>query len=273
MRIHHLARLAGIALFDGDDHEVVKDGFDGQIDVDQFGDGQLHCGKKDALNGFAHPGVFHGRLADDGRCVNGVFAMGDAGEVEDRVVIGHGVEAGVVAERAFAAEFAEFDVAFEDDFGVGGDFEVDGFALDDLDRLAAQEAGDHELFNFGRRGDDGGKSECRIGANGDGDFEPRAFQIADGDLRNAADGAVGNGDSAAGGFGHCSDSCALRAELVLVEGIGGYSIAHGFAIVFGGDFLALPVHAGGLAVVDLHAIHADVALARNGDRACARRAG
>jgi hypothetical protein len=31
--------------------------------------------------------------------------------------------------------------------------------------------------------------------------------------------------------------------------------------VLGGDFLALPVHAGGLAVVDLHAVHADVALA------------
>ena len=30
--------------------------------------------------------------------------------------------------------------------------------------------------------------------------------------------------------------------------------------MFGGNFLALPVHAGGLAVVDLHAIHADVAL-------------
>jgi hypothetical protein len=35
----------------------------------------------------------------------------------------------------------------------------------------------------------------------------------------------------------------------------------GFAIVLGGDLLALPVHAGGLAVVDLHAVHADVALA------------
>ena len=37
-------------------------------------------------------------------------------------------------------------------------------------------------------------------------------------------------------------------------------LAEAFTIMFGGDFLALPVHAGGLAVVDLHAIHADVAL-------------
>ena len=40
--------------------------------------------------------------------------------------------------------------------------------------------------------------------------------------------------------------------------------AQGFAVVFGGDFLALPVHAGGALVVDLHAIHADVALAGSG---------
>ena len=50
--------------------------------------------------------------------------------------------------------------------------------------------------------------------------------------------------------------------------------------MFGGNFLPLPVHAGGLAIVDLHAIHADVALpcrrtriagddAREGDEAAA----
>ena len=81
---------------------------------------------------------------------------------------------------------------------MGGDFEIDGFALDDLDRLAAQEAGDHELLHLRRRGNDGGKCGGRIGADGDGNFKPRAFQIAQRDLRQAADGAVGNGDRAAG---------------------------------------------------------------------------
>jgi len=32
------------------------------------------------------------------------------------------------------------------------------------------------------------------------------------------------------------------------------------AVVFGGDFLALPVHAGGALVIDLHTVHANVAL-------------
>jgi hypothetical protein len=42
--------------------------------------------------------------------------------------------------------------------------------------------------------------------------------------------------------------------------------AEAVAQVLGGVLLALPVHAGGLAVVDLHAVHADVALAGFGDR-------
>ena len=59
-----------------------------------------------------------------------------AGEVEDGIVVLHGVEAGVVAERAFCAELGQVDEAFEDVLGVGGDFERDGFAADQLDGLA-----------------------------------------------------------------------------------------------------------------------------------------
>ena len=70
-----------------------------------------------------------GGLPDDGGGVDGVFAVGDAGDVEDGVLVLHGVEAGVVAEGAFGAEFAELHVALEDVLGVGGDFEVDGFGI------------------------------------------------------------------------------------------------------------------------------------------------
>ena len=138
-----------------------------------------------------------------------------------------------------------------------GTCEIDGFAFDDFDRLAAQEAGDQELLDLGRRGNDGGEGRGGIGADGDGDFEPRAFQIAERNLRQAADGAVGDGHRAAGRLGHDCDACRERTfGRVLRDGV-----AQGLAIVLGGNFLALPVHAGGLAVVDLHAIHADVALA------------
>jgi hypothetical protein len=80
--------VACVALADGNDHEVVKDGFDGEIDVDNFGEGEAEEREEDALDGLAHPGVFLGRLADDGGGVDGVAAVGDAGEVEDGVVLG-----------------------------------------------------------------------------------------------------------------------------------------------------------------------------------------
>jgi hypothetical protein len=43
--------------------------------------------------------------------------------------------------------------------------------------------------------------------------------------------------------------------------VGYRRLAQGLTVVLSGDLLPLPVHAGGLAVVDLHAVHADIALA------------
>ena len=54
---------------------------------------------------------------------------------------------------------------------------------------------------------------------------------------------------------------AIRSTLAGVVGCRG---AEAFAHVLGGYLLALPVHAGGFGVVDLHSIHAYVALARFG---------
>jgi len=102
------------------------------------------------------------------------------------------------ALEALGAELVERDVAFEDDFGVGGDFEVDGFALHELEGFFAEEAGDEELFNFGRSGNDGGEGGGGIGADGYGNLKPRAFQITHGNLRQAADGAVWDAHCAAG---------------------------------------------------------------------------
>jgi hypothetical protein len=112
--------------------------------------------------------------------------------MEDGVIVGEGIETGVVAEGAFAAQFAQLDVAFEDDLGVGGNFEIDGFAFDDLHRLAAQETGDQVFFHLRRRGNDGGKCCGRIGADGYSNLKPRAFQVAHRYLRHSAGGAVGN---------------------------------------------------------------------------------
>ena len=246
---HDLAGVAGVGLADTDDHEVVEDSLGGEIDVDDLRHGELHEGKEDALDGLAHPGVFHGGLADDGCGVDGVFAVGDAGEMEDGVVVLHGVEAGVIAEGALGAEFAEVDEAFEDVLGVGGDFKVDRLGLDEFEGFLAEEAGDEVLLDLGGGGDDGGEGGSGVGADGYGDFQAVALDAGEG-LGGDGAGVDGLGGSS-GGEGH---------EVYGGGGVWGGG-AEEFAHVFGGDLLALPVHSGGLAVVDLHAVHADVALA------------
>ena len=67
---------------------------------------------------------------------------------------------------------------------------------------------------------------------------------------------------------HAEGACATRVSLAAGGGCGPRSFcsqrcrcAQHVAVVFGGDFLALPVHAGGGGVINLDAVHADVALA------------
>ena len=127
-------------------------------------------GKKDALDRLAHVGVFLRRLAHDRGRVNRIFAVRDAGDVENGIEIFERVEAGVIAERAFGAKFVEIHVAFEHDLAGGGYFEVDGFAFHQIDGSAAQESGDQVFLDLGRRGNDRRKGHGRIGADGDRDL-------------------------------------------------------------------------------------------------------
>ena len=172
---HHLARVARIRLADRDQHQVVEDAFGRHAHVADFGNLHAHQRQENPLDGLAHVEIFHGRRADDGGRVDGIAALGDAGDVEDRVLIGERIVAGVVAERTFGAEFAQFDVAFEHDFGIRGHFEIDRLALHHFDGAAAQEAGDHHLIQIGWKGKDGGIHGGGIGADGDGHVHARRF--------------------------------------------------------------------------------------------------
>ena len=105
----------------------MEDAFGGHRDIADFGQLQAHQRQEDALDGLAHVEILHGRRADDGGRVDRILAMRDAGDVEDRVVVVERIEAGVIAEGAFAAQLAQFDVAFEDDLAVGGHFQIATF--------------------------------------------------------------------------------------------------------------------------------------------------
>ena len=150
-RVHHLASMPRERLPDRDDREVVERARDRQVVVDDLGNGHLDRGQEDALGRLAEPGVLLRRLADDDRRVDRVASHRDRRHVEDREALGRRVEAGVVAERPFVRELALVDVSLEHDLRVGRHLEVDGHALDELDRLAAQEARDHQLVDVLRQ--------------------------------------------------------------------------------------------------------------------------
>jgi hypothetical protein len=162
--IHHFACLSRIGLANGDDHQIVEDAFNGKIDVDQFRDGKAHQREEDALDSFAHVSVLHRWLADDGCRINRIFAMSDASDVKDGIEIFERVETGVIAEGAFGAKFVEIDVTLENDFAGRGNFEVDSFASNEFDRGGAKESGDQIFLDVGRGRNNGGESNCGVGA-------------------------------------------------------------------------------------------------------------
>ena len=84
--------------------------------------------------------------------VDGVLAARNAGQVKDRERLFQRVVAGVIAEGAFGAPLGRIDEAFQHVFAVGGDFQVVGFALHQVDRLVAQPTREEQLVDVGRQG-------------------------------------------------------------------------------------------------------------------------
>ncbi len=119
----------------------------------------------------------------------------------------------MIAERPFLAQrLLRVNVTFDDEVGVGGNFQVVGLAFDQFDGFLAEITGEQKFVQpvGQRRG--GGEGEHGIAAEENADGHARA----------------------------------------------GFVIAPAMPRA---DFLQLPVHAGGAVVVNLDAIHADVALA------------
>ena len=81
--------------------------------------------------------------------------MRNAGNVEYWIVVFERVEAGVVSEWPFGAQLVEFYVTFQNDFSRRRNFQVNGFALHQLDRLLTKESGNQVFLHIRRRRNDG----------------------------------------------------------------------------------------------------------------------
>gem|GEM_PF-5521473 len=163
--------MAGIFFLDFYESHVVERGFDGEVHVQDFGDSELDHGEEDAFDGFAHPSIFHGGLPNDGGGVDGVLAHGDGGDVEYGELPSEAVVASVVAEWTFELAFVGVDVAFDDEFTVGGDADIHGFAFDGMHSFAAEESGEEDFVDTGRKGGNGGEIIDGVSTETDGDFD------------------------------------------------------------------------------------------------------
>src|SRR5205807_10165487 len=54
------------------------------------------------------------------------LAMSDAGYMKDRVFVFQRIESRMVAKGAFGAQLIQLYISFEDDFGIGRDFQIHG---------------------------------------------------------------------------------------------------------------------------------------------------
>ena len=121
--------------------------------------------------------VLHRRRTDDRCQVRRVLSMREAGQVENRIVVGLRVEAGVVAERTFAASLARLDVAFEHDVRARRDFEVDADAFDDLDPPPREKAAEQQFVEALRHRRGCAVGEHWLGAERDRNLEPPAQSL------------------------------------------------------------------------------------------------
>ena len=159
--VHDLLGVAGEGFADGHDHQVMEPPGRRQVHIHHFRKDHAQQGQEDPLGGQAQVGVLLGRAADDGGRVDRVLAVGDGLHVQHRVVVGQGIVAGMVAERAFPPELAGVHPALDDDLGIRRHLQVVADAADHLHPLAPEEAGEHDLREEGRQ-----RRRGRIGQGG-----------------------------------------------------------------------------------------------------------
>ena len=126
------------------------------------------------------------RLRRDDRVVDRLLAHGHALDVQHRERLDRGVEAGVVAERALGRPLPRLQVALEDDLRLRRDLQRHGQAVDHLDPLAAQEAGEQVFVDVAGQRGAGRVADHRVAADRDGHRQPLAAALGDRVVRGAS---------------------------------------------------------------------------------------
>ncbi len=149
--------------------DSVQPGATAGIDIHiQTLDDLAHLPENGRFPGHAHQ-QFMLQGAGQQRLPDGIAAVGDRLDFEDRLLANDIQRFGEVNEGAFCVETIPIDSPLEDDFGFGGDEQVHGFGLHHRKRL--QGVGDGQFINADlHRGGRGSQDVGRI-ADANGDIE------------------------------------------------------------------------------------------------------
>ena len=153
----------------------MEDALKGHVNVDDFRELLADQGQEDTFHGVSHVAIFLWGFPNNDGLVDRILAVGHAGHMENGIVIGERIKAGVVPKRTFQSEFAKVDISFQNEFCTGWDFQLDGFARHHFHRFAAQKARKHHFVDIVRERHDTRKDHCRISSNSHGDLHPAFF--------------------------------------------------------------------------------------------------
>ena len=175
-RHHHALGMTGICFFHRHHGDTVRAALGRQPKIDDFRKLLLQQRHEYVVQCLPQDRRLVGRTTGVCRQVNRVFAHGDRGDAEHRERLNRIIIAGVITVRAFVAVIAERDLAFDHDLGRRWHFEGLADAVDKLDFLAPEQAG--ELILRQRIGDwrHGGQNGAGIRAeHGGGGQRRRIF--------------------------------------------------------------------------------------------------
>jgi hypothetical protein len=122
--------------------------------------------------------IFRHRHAGERGLPDRILPHRDRRDLEHRRLLGFAIAAGIFAVGAIGHTLAGDGHAFDDDFGGRRDFDIDGFALGQFHRRAAQAPGNVKLVDAKRHSSLGADDDGRLDADGGGDFQPFFFSSA-----------------------------------------------------------------------------------------------
>ena len=144
----------------------MENALNGHIDILHLRQHLLQERQENTLRSLGQVGILHGGPAHHRSKVDGVFPVGDSGDMEHRVFVCQRVITRMVAEGSLDAALMGQHIAFQNDFRRGRHLDIHGLALHHFHRLVPEEPGKDHFVNIPGQGSRSCISQHRVRADG-----------------------------------------------------------------------------------------------------------